>query len=981
MGIYPSGRMDKSKTFSLYWMPFFLCFHFVMNGMGPIGVEHPHNRDLNRKITLAMQHAERYLRDGEFLEAVGNYERVFWHAKSIENHEAETESLMKLGLLWWNRGDLNRSYQAYSSAVKVAHTNELYDQKGVAETAIRIHDQYSLGKKYRESREYQKSIASFRKAIRLSKSIDSEALELKCLRQLGITYWEIYKLEDFYGCNQEALRLAKALRHSREIGKCLNNIGLYYLKRNDYQKALICHFDALEISEKFGNDLDVSASLNNIAVAYKEIGNYEKALSFFFKALKIDENLGNIVYLSKSFNNIGIVYLNQAIDQNNKEYSSKAIEYFRKSLKLAHHSDDKFTEAKALNNMANAFLFRGEYGEAKRILYDAKLIAEDLDFKELLLVLLNNLGISYLSLNDFLEAKKLFKKSIVIGTELKADHAIWEAYFGLGMCCERDHKYREACHHYEKAVAVIEGIRSQIFFDSYQAGFLNNKLEVYESYVDLLLRLDGVSGGYKHKIYEIVEKAKARSFLELLVKTKADVWDQLSPSLKKQEQELSRRITKYNRELMTFSKKKTVMEATLLKLGQAEDEYAYLISKLRDEILSMADIVLADPCTVNQIQTSILNDETALVEYFLGEKLSYVFVITSNRFDVFPLPRRDEIRKSQRAYLKVLSERPEDEFVGDRAAERIFNELLPFYEKTNLDSIEKLIIVPDGILYHLPFETLILPEKKNRVRKEFLIERFGVSYAFSSSSLYYLSTKPKNYVHSRRLLAIGDPNYSLGSNQENGSAEVNIKALTEAYKSAGFSFAPLPYTRKEIKKISGIFPKSQADVFLSNEATEEIYKALPLKEYQIIHFACHSFLDEKIPFQSALILSLYDQDSEDGFLQVREILNHQITADLVVLSACQTAKGKLLRGEGVLGLPRIFFYSGARAVLLTLWKIGDKSTSTFMEYFYDSVREGTDLAHSLKNAKIRMLSSKYSHPFYWAGFVLSGDSTSRIFPD
>ena len=137
-------------------------------------------------------------------------------------------------------------------------------------------------------------------------------------------------------------------------------------------------------------------------------------------------------------------------------------------------------------------------------------------------------------------------------------------------------------------------------------------------------------------------------------------------------------------------------------------------------------------------------------------------------------------------------------------------------------------------------------------------------------------------------------------------------------------------------------------------------------------------MDEEFPFRSALILSLDEDRKEDGFLQVREIYNLKLEADLVILSACQTGKGKLERREGILGFPRIFFYIGAKSVVLSLWKINDKSTSIFMNYFYYYLSQGNEKARALRLAKLKMIESKFCHPFYWAAFVLNGDFNSRV---
>jgi CHAT domain-containing protein len=202
--------------------------------------------------------------------------------------------------------------------------------------------------------------------------------------------------------------------------------------------------------------------------------------------------------------------------------------------------------------------------------------------------------------------------------------------------------------------------------------------------------------------------------------------------------------------------------------------------------------------------------------------------------------------------------------------------------------------------------------------------------------------------------------------------------MRELYLDQGFDFSPLPHSEEEVLGISSYFPRESRDVYLKDNAKEEVFKRISLKDYRIVHFACHGFLSEEYPFRSALVLSLDEDPAEDGFVQVRELYNIRLRADLVVLSACQTGRGRMERGEGLLGLPRIFFYTGAKSVISTLWRINDESTAVFMNWFYRYLSEGKDKAQALRLAKLRMLDSRYSHPFYWASFILNGDYNSVV---
>jgi len=190
------------------------------------------------------------------------------------------------------------------------------------------------------------------------------------------------------------------------------------------------------------------------------------------------------------------------------------------------------------------------------------------------------------------------------------------------------------------------------------------------------------------------------------------------------------------------------------------------------------------------------------------------------------------------------------------------------------------------------------------------------------------------------------------------------------------SYKRLEYSGKEIENIASLFKKGNAEVYLRNDATEEnVKKEGELKKFNYIHFATHGFIDESKPDFSSLVLTKNNNSIEDGFLQATEIFNLDLKADLVVLSACQTGLGKLVRGEGMVGLTRAFMYAGTPTVMVSLWSVSDVSTSTLMREFYRNlVKEKLSKTDALRNAQLSMLGNeKFAHPFYWAPFVLVGD--------
>jgi len=846
-------------------------------------------------------------------------------------------------------------------------------------TALEIYRLYKEGKKFRSSGKYQKSIENFQQAIHLARKLKSKEHEVKCLRQLSSTYWELNNLQEFFSLNKEALTIAQSLNHRKEEGRCLNNIGLFYWKLDNYSKALTYYKDAIKIAKDEKNKKNKSECLTNIGIIYQELGIYEKALEYLMDALTIDKQLGDEVYTSMDLNNIGEVFRKKGLVSGKKEAFHKALDYFRDCLKLNRKTRDRETEVYVLNNIGFVHTDLKNYQEALKYFRSGYKKAEEIQDVEAMGMILTNMGNVHLDQDNFEEAIKSYHKGIELANNISGRQILWEAYFGLGQCYEKGNKFSKAVMCYKRAIGIIDHIRSQIFLDTYKAGFVGDKLKVYEFLINLLYRLnrDDPSNSYDKEIFHTVERAKARAFLESLGESKVDIGDMLSPELKKMENEISRRISFIIKELSSPDVSKKKRKELLTKLQQEEDGYISLISKMRVEIPEVANLVSPLPCNVDQVQ-QLLDRKTALIEYFLGEDQSYMFLITKDEFDVYRLPSRSEIEKSIRAYLKVLSHSREREFRGILAAKRIYKELLFPFGRVIAESVENLIIVPDGILYYLPFETLIPYTQNQSSEGDYLIENYKISYAPSSSVLLYLTEKKFNHKRAKSLLAFGNPSYTLKVSSKGKKHKTYIEIMRELYLDQGFDFSPLPYSEREILEISRYFPEKKRDIYLKDEAREETFKRLPLKDYKIIHFACHGFLAEEFPFRSALVLSLDEDPEEDGFLQVREIYNLRLKAELIVLSACQTGKGKLEKGEGILGFPRIFFYAGARSVVLTLWRINDESTSMLMNLFYGYLSEGEDKAQALRLAKLEMINSKLSHPFYWAAFVLNGDSNSTL---
>jgi CHAT domain-containing protein len=927
----------------------------------------------------AAQSAESRWREGNFRESSIFLNQALGLARKMRDGEKEVRCSMLLGKLCWASGRPEDSQKYYSDALSRAKALNLKREAEECRAAIKIWEVYSRGKEDRIAGKYNKSVENFDSAVKLAETIGSREHEIRCLRQLSLTHLARHDLGGFLSVNEKSLQIARESNDRTEQANSLMNIGYYFLNSGEYSKALNNYSEARDLARNIANKECEAVCLKNISLILIQLGIYERSSDYLLEAREIDQRLENLAFYAQDLNTLGEGFRSEGLIFSSKSDLYQALTYFQEALDSARSYGDQWTEVLVLNNVGNTYLDLGYYHTAQSYLRSACQIAEKTGDHEALIEIFINLGICWLETGHRDKAEYYFRKALRPENHTGSDRLLWKPLFYLGQCYEKKQAYGQALACYENSIESIDFLRSQIPTDYYKVGFGKNKFRVYESAIDLLSRLGekDISPGNGEEIFRLVERAKARSFLETLGKPRHELGRYLEPSLRKKEDEISSRISAVVREVSQGDLPKDRLGELQRTLGQLEDEYLTLTSSLGASETKVTNFTSPLPLRVRQVQERLLDEKTAILEYFLGEKSSLLFSITKNEFTIFHLPPRAEIQKSIGAYAKLLSDPPKGKWKGAPAAERLSRDLL-FAALIKLPKpIDRLIIIPDGMMFRLPFETLPLLRDQTS-GEDLLISKYAVSYGSSCSSLLILKEAHNKYQYRRGLLAFGSPADAsiVSSAGKNKISLANI--MKETFQAQGFDFSPLPQSKQEIKDVSRYFSKNNRAVYLGSEAAKETIKKMPLDDYQIIHFACHGFLDEKIPFRSALVLCSNGKSGEDGFLQAREIANLRLAAELVVLSACQTSRGYDERGEGILGLTRSFFFSGARSVVSTLWEIGDKAAAKFMGDFYYQLSQKNDKAQALRQAKLGMLKSRYSHPFYWAAFVLHGEPTATL---
>jgi len=860
----------------------------------------------------AMLEGEKAAAEGNYAPAMERFSLVLGEARKWGSHRLESHCLRRLGDMAWNRGRMADSRAGYEEAAGVARARELTAAAGDLEALLEIHRLYAEGKALRDDRsDYPGSISRFEEAVRLARRIGSPDHESKCLRQLSANHYYLGDYGRFHETSRAAGAIAEARNNRREMSYCRNNIGLYYYKTYDYSASLGHLSVAVRLAEGEDDKTLLSEAITNIAAVYYDVGETEKALEYLRKALSLDLEIGHEAYRVVDLNNLGNAY-------KSLKMSGDSIAVFMEALLIAWRGGDRGLESTILNNLGDALSSAGHHDlslKAFRMAFRQAGLAKN---RPMLSLSLNNIADGLRLKGDHAAAVDHYIRalaSLEAGFEAKI---LWDVHHGMGRCLAELGDDGKAGEHFRQAIEVIEKVRDSIEDDALKISFNRNKFPVYEDYLRLLLRRPAGRSGEDAfaDVFAHVEQAKSRIFLEGLADSRA----------------VSRKA-----------------EGPAAGSGTA------------------AALAVPETVRLPELRRDVLKDDTAIVEYFLGDATSVALTMTGRTARIDEIPGKNRIEDSLRAFIKFIGQKKARPSEGLAAGRRIMDEIRFPADILERENIGKLVIVPDGILHFLPFETLAWGGGG-----EILLDRFQISYAPSSSALARLAGRRSEIAKEKGLLAVGNPVFS-----EKGGREESRNDGWPAESVKGEIRNSLPFSKDEIALAMSMFPAGERTVLEGFEANEANLKKLEKRRYQVIHFACHARLDGDVPLRSVLVLSGVSE-SEDDLLQIKEIRDMRLAAHLVVLSACQTGRGRLEQGEGVMGLPRIFFFNGSSSVLSTLWRIEDKPTSVFIGKYFGRLSQGLSKAEALRRAKLDMRGSRYENPYFWAGFILSGEGESPV---
>jgi CHAT domain-containing protein len=576
-------------------------------------------------------------------------------------------------------------------------------------------------------------------------------------------------------------------------------------------------------------------------------------------------------------------------------------------------------------------------------------------------------------------------------------------YYALGRFEVRNGNYDIAENYLSQSIEITDDLRRVSKSSDLMAAFSATVYERYEKYVECLMQKHQAqpSQGLDVRAFEMSELSRARSLAELLKATATNLVPTLDPQLAEQEKSLrqSLRVKEDYKVALLSRKKYQIAELTALdaELARLKTEYEKITETIRAQYPSYKQITRPVAWSLQQIQEQVIADnQTMLLEYSLGSDRSYVWVVTRERITSYELPAQAQIDEAVLKVYKLLSASPaQDTTAALTTATQELSRLIlsPVIAELNKP---RIIVVADGALNYIPFQVLPMPSGNN----EPLVAHYEIINAPSASILGELQQEAAQRQPAAKMLAaFGNPvfasNYALrkGTNGNEQAVAVQtpeseqLQLALRDIEPDGNSFdpskiKPLFYAKRELANLSDVAAGGETFVASEFAASRQQLLSTNLSQYAILHFATHGILDPKRPESSGLVLSTVNLNGQEqnGFVGLQDIYGLHAPVNLVVLSACQTALGKDVRGEGLLGLTRGFMYAGASTVVSSLWKVEDKATAELMKRFYaNMLQKGMTPAAALRSAQnsIRQ-EARWSAPYYWAGFTLQGEYRQPI---
>ena len=783
-------------------------------------------------------------------------------------------------------------------------------------------------------------------------------------------------------------------------------LGIAYSLHGDDETAIKFHREAREIFRVIGDRQSEAITLNGIAQAYQNLNEPLLALNHYKEALKIFQESGSIDFATAGLCQIGAVY-------NASEDYKQALSYYEQCASASRQAGKTRILAYAMNSIATLYARQSRLKEALSQYTKLLKFYNDINDHRGQAITLNNIGDWYLARGNKTLALATHKRALLVSKQAGEKEVEISALYNLAHTERASGMLDSALAHVKESIDIIEGLRSNVISPNLRSTYFAGQRKHYDLYIDLLMRLDQVrpEKGYVATALLASEESRARSLREMLAELGTDIRQGLDETILKRERELQRLLSAEAQNQPALSGKqsnaKTTVDPDLLRA-----EYEELQSKIRRRNPNYENLLHPPALTLAELQSMLSDGNTLLLEYSLGEEQSFLWAVTHDSLKGYKLPGRSELEPAAHELYMAITARQRlegDLDTGYQARVAAADKQLP--EKARelsrmllgpvADELgnKRLLIVSEGVLQYIPFAALPEPGVESRDMDHAsapppLISKHEIVSLPSLSTLVAIRADRQPRTESTNLVAVfADPVFTAADDRIKSSDKTVTEKPILAESSPGLDgplFYPgqnrgglnrLRYTLDEAAAISKA-AGAGARIVEGFAATRDSVLSDWIGDYRILHFATHGLINAEHPELSGIVLTMIGPDGspQNGYLQLHDVYRLNLSADLTVLSACNTALGKDVTGEGLIGLTRGFMYAGSRSVVASLWEVDDRATAVLMEHFYKAMlNDGLTPAAALRSAKETVRKqTAWSHPYFWAGFVLQGEYRESI---
>lgn len=956
---------------------------------------------------------------GEYSQALQFYERGLTLARAAGKQRAIVEALNRIGYVHANTDNNNRAEVYFRRVLRFCQgirpaERSLDDLRCLAQVNNNQGEVYYYRGDLPRAKEY------FNRALGLHLAAGDRRGQALAHLNLGYACSDSGALHNSLAQLAQSLNLWKAVDDAK--GEALVNAarGLVLSFRGEKQNAFDAYNTALQQFRKIGDLQGEAAALNSSGKAYEDLNEPQLALDHYSRALKLFEQSLNRDAEAVTLYYLGRVYRVLGDD-------TRALERYEHCLSLSRALGKHRIENYALVDIASIEASKGNQHSALRGFDKALNFYRQVKDTRGQAHLFNNIGDVYLSLAEYKRARSSYQKALTLSREAEDQRGEASMLYKVARAEHAIGDLKQALTDMEAAIRINESLRVKVGRQDLRSSFFASAHDQFGLYIEILMQMheQRPSAGFAARAFEVSESARARTLLEILANADLDVRKDVAPELLERERQIEESLAaKAQSQIAISTDSGGDPEANKLEeeTRWLTNEYQKVRSQVTEQGLHKAAFVEPQPLHLSEIQTELLDDDTILLEYYLGEKKSYLWAVTSTSLSSYELPPRREIDDLARKTYQLLSAShavagseqtlntsPDtsgaiDESYWQKAG--ILSDILLGRVAADLGH-KRMLIVPDSALQYIPFDALPGPVAAADVspatavtttdRSLPLVVNHEVVNLPSISTLAALRRRAMHPESARKMVAVladpvfesDDPRFQLhGAKQQASEADpLNTLQLRSSLRDIDQSAAGvsrLPFTLLEAKSIMAVAPEHERTIISGFAANRDLVVNGGLRDYRIVHFATHGVINCQHPELSGIVLSMLNErgEHENGFLQLHDIYKLDLSANLIVLSACRTGLGKDIRGEGLVGLTQGFFHSGANSMVSTLWTVDDRASAELMKHFYSGMlKQGLTPATALREAKLKLWQERrWQSPYYWAGFVLQGEYRERIQP-